>query len=632
MAAVIRRTKPQGASKNICAGGLSLRRNIQASTSSTGMVQSSAASPSPVSQQNMKAMYTCPPENDYGTLFNDPQNVHQWAVSSANGSAQGTDGVYAEYSNVTYGNGGCYNASGTGRDMSYPRGSQSSTFVVLPPDPSTMDATSVPQTNPDGHHKARSKVMASLETEARFPSSDFIDVKNSMVQFPNCETWVPGEIACHSSLFHADLPLDICADNYQCIASDYLEENPFPPTWPMEQSYMEERCSDGLVMDPSEPWSPSAVTMDLSISSSYSQGSYGMHYDGSPPSHDSLEDLSQIVPQGWSTSPPEIDVQTHFPYSVGSFENSSEAIRFVSPTSLDVSILITLHSTIRPVGTGQRQCLTSAVFFPEQDPIHYLQNMETPLEESNVRTHSNGEEAKCNARRDRLYKLGPKKDGLYHCPFATNCSHKPDKLKCNYDKHLDSHLKPYRCKVHACVNVAFSSTACLLRHEREAHGMHGHGDKPYLCRYEDCDRSIEGNGFPRRWNLLDHMKRVHSNSGPASAGCASPSTSSAGSSPPAKAIIASRKKRLSNTPQVISTKRTKPLSVACKLASKVGLEPSPLSKGRAKQQIQQQCQQQHFVVAESPDGLNSTGFFEYQHITTDYPELNFRLLDAGQVF
>jgi hypothetical protein len=41
-------------------------------------------------------------------------------------------------------------------------------------------------------------------------------------------------------------------------------------------------------------------------------------------------------------------------------------------------------------------------------------------------------------------------------------------------KFVDSHLKPYRCRVHACENSRFSSTACLLRHEREAHAMQGH--------------------------------------------------------------------------------------------------------------------------------------------------------------
>lgn len=39
--------------------------------------------------------------------------------------------------------------------------------------------------------------------------------------------------------------------------------------------------------------------------------------------------------------------------------------------------------------------------------------------------------------------------------------------------------------------------------------MHGHGDKPFLCSYDGCDRSMPGNGFPRQWNLRDHMRRVH---------------------------------------------------------------------------------------------------------------------------
>jgi hypothetical protein len=43
--------------------------------------------------------------------------------------------------------------------------------------------------------------------------------------------------------------------------------------------------------------------------------------------------------------------------------------------------------------------------------------------------------------------------------------------------------------------------------------MHGHGDKPYLCPYEGCDRAIPGSGFPRNWNLRDHMRRVHNDNG-----------------------------------------------------------------------------------------------------------------------
>ncbi|KAK8121506.1 hypothetical protein PG999_005626, partial [Apiospora kogelbergensis] len=109
----------------------------------------------------------------------------------------------------------------------------------------------------------------------------------------------------------------------------------------------------------------------------------------------------------------------------------------------------------------------------------------------------------------------PWPDGLFHCPWEhqPSCNHQPAKFKCNYDKFVDSHLKPYRCKVDSCQNVRFSSTGCLLRHEREAHAVHGHRDKPYACTYEGCSRAVPKNGFTRNWNLQDHMRRVHKDHG-----------------------------------------------------------------------------------------------------------------------
>ncbi|KAL3428236.1 C2H2 transcription factor [Phlyctema vagabunda] len=151
-------------------------------------------------------------------------------------------------------------------------------------------------------------------------------------------------------------------------------------------------------------------------------------------------------------------------------------------------------------------------------------------------------------------------DGLYHCPWEgqSTCQHKPEKLKCNYDKFVDSHLKPYRCKVLACENLSFSSTACLLRHEREAHAMHGHGDKPYLCKYDGCDRGVPGNGFPRSWNLKDHMKRVHNDPG------LSPRNNASGSP----------------TPSVRSTKRRKAEAKEPEKESVQAVQQGPSDKDR----------------------------------------------------
>ena len=73
--------------------------------------------------------------------------------------------------------------------------------------------------------------------------------------------------------------------------------------------------------------------------------------------------------------------------------------------------------------------------------------------------------------------------------------------------------------------------------------MHGHGDKPYLCTYEGCERSVTGNGFPRHWNLRDHMRRVHNDPGPSR-------SSNSGSPPPSAGTVRGKNKRkaeVSNT-------------------------------------------------------------------------------------
>jgi IMP dehydrogenase/GMP reductase len=64
--------------------------------------------------------------------------------------------------------------------------------------------------------------------------------------------------------------------------------------------------------------------------------------------------------------------------------------------------------------------------------------------------------------------------------------------------------------------------------------MHGHGDKPYLCSYQGCERSVHGNGFPRHWNLKDHMRRVHSDPGDSVDPMATGQASTSGSAPSTK--------------------------------------------------------------------------------------------------
>jgi len=69
--------------------------------------------------------------------------------------------------------------------------------------------------------------------------------------------------------------------------------------------------------------------------------------------------------------------------------------------------------------------------------------------------------------------------------------------------------------------------------------MHGHGDKPFLCTYDGCERGVLGNGFPRHWNLRDHMKRVHNDPGQAKS---PPRPRSPGDTPPPSATRSKKRK------------------------------------------------------------------------------------------
>ncbi|KAJ6437192.1 fungal specific transcription factor [Purpureocillium lavendulum] len=111
---------------------------------------------------------------------------------------------------------------------------------------------------------------------------------------------------------------------------------------------------------------------------------------------------------------------------------------------------------------------------------------------------------------DREVAKGP--DGRFHCTIS-DCKEELRSFtrKCEWNKHMDKHERPYRCPADGCENLpGFTYSGGLLRHEREVHGKHGGPKNTVNCPHPNCKRHT-GKGFSRQENLNEHLRRVHTN-------------------------------------------------------------------------------------------------------------------------
>ncbi|OQE32345.1 hypothetical protein PENSTE_c001G08591 [Penicillium steckii] len=164
---------------------------------------------------------------------------------------------------------------------------------------------------------------------------------------------------------------------------------------------------------------------------------------------------------------------------------------------------------------GKASSTASPPHFPGSELVNWSGSQgtcpQTPYESSNEATRESPHETFRRFSRLRChpyYSLSVQSDGKYHCPFPTGkdpCFHHPTARKLLF--------QPYHCEVPACSNshLCFSSLANLLRHQRVAHGLYGNQDTmtQILCHFSGCERSKTGFGFARRYQLHDHMQRVH---------------------------------------------------------------------------------------------------------------------------
>ncbi len=189
-----------------------------------------------------------------------------------------------------------------------------------------------------------------------------------------------------------------------------------------------------------------------------------------------------------------------------------------------------------------------------------------------------------------------------------------------FSKHIDSHVKSYRCRESFCVTKRFSSATCKLRHERKIHDKHDHEKKSHLCAFLKCNRSVPENDFSRHWNRSDHMKRVHDYDEAASFNESELFTiSSTNSFDQDIDTLTSRRRRTSSTFRTKSRKQTKSftsklINASKDLATSIFYEKQRLF-------MKQQWLKQKVIMKDCLDHLNSDDILEWEKINNDYAVL-----------
>lgn len=188
----------------------------------------------------------------------------------------------------------------------------------------------------------------------------------------------------------------------------------------------------------STDWS-SSIAMTPSTSSLPSEHSYLGQQPDTP--------VSAVMFDGiWTTTNGSMDGDLGIvpPFTIGDTAQMQPSVYYDDERLAFYSMLPfmpnTCTSTIRQNQSLARPQLTMDTFSPQDFQAYGLP--QHPVMDGSRR---NSESEHRNARDHAYYRLEAQKDGLYHCPLAATeerCTHKPEKLKCNYEYEK---LNLYRC-------------------------------------------------------------------------------------------------------------------------------------------------------------------------------------------
>ena len=328
-------------------------------------------------------------------LFHDPAQVQQWADSSALPIT--TDREYSEDMSRGVSHWSSYPADAVGDGPLFSSCGQNHLRTGTPGSASTSTGAAP---------------TSLFDTNEAFDSF----AGDANISYEGWPTKNNQSYECNSTIKNPFRTAD--ASHKVCLGSNEY--------WLNASLSQEDLTVPGLYSADHTAWSsPSTSSVEPSLASSYSQGGLFPGNLGSPTSLPACEDLSSTASMDEPVSSPFALGPAHSLYGTDASQ-SCDAARFVYPFA--TPSLLTIDSTLRPSNGFQRPSLP---YWTPNENFHVPIMHPTEFYGMSRRPSSDGENT---ARRNELYQIGPK-DGLYHCPFAATegCTHKPEKLKCNYE-------------------------------------------------------------------------------------------------------------------------------------------------------------------------------------------------------
>lgn len=219
------------------------------------------------------------------------------------------------------------------------------------------------------------------------------------------DSFYSNSAAVHATTGNEDFGL--CSEWTPAPAEDFLHA-------PVTGAPQTAGWSSLLVVDPSE--------------SSYSQSSMLVPQPNTPLSPATQDDgwcaAQRGNPEDESRVYPQLSLREHVQLpSPPLYTDGTLDMRFVSYLRTDFTQSDELYSILKPARVLQSVSTSHSETWPNNNATTTVPNQRRPIE---------GEMA---PREHKLYHVGPGENGLYYCPFAgsDDCTHKPEKLKCNYE-------------------------------------------------------------------------------------------------------------------------------------------------------------------------------------------------------